>query len=465
MVDYKKGQYMSICGIKYRAYPTRAQAKIFSQWIGCARVIYNFKVEEDQKNYKMFKETGEKTLIGQAYSSFKTADRSWLSEVPSQILRNSASNWYQSKQRFFKGLAKNPRKKHRGKKDSVLLTQELFTLTEQINSVGEINKILTIGTKRYPVGQLKVTYHRECGQPKQIVISKKNGCWYVSFCYETGEVIPSAEAILSDYSNMSESLLTAITAGIDRGIVVPFQVSNGSQFNFTQEAQLKLETKAKRLKRYQKKMAHQKLSSNSRKRTKQKIGKLHKKISNIRHDFCHQTSRALVNNPSIAVFSIENLSLSHMTKAPKPKMAEDGHYLPNKRKAKAGLNRTLLSKGLGKTIDFLEYKARKAGKCVIYVSPHHSSQECATCGHTHPDNRKTQSVFLCLSCGNADNADQNAAKVIAKRGIQYLLSQPIIKKTTRLGISRSHAGRGERKTTEVDFISAPAPMTSEALPL
>lgn len=456
---------MSICGIKYRAHPTPHQAKTLSQWIGCARVIYNCKVEEDQNNYKRFKETGEKGLVHQAYSSFKTAERPWLNELPSQILRNSASNWYQSKQRFFKGLAKNPRKKQRGRKDSVLLTRELFSFTEEIDLQGETHKILILGTKRYPLGQLKITYHRVCGQPKQIVVSKKHGCWYVSFCYETGEEIPSEEAILSEYSNMSENELSAITVGIDRGIVVPFQISNGTQFNFSKEAQLQLEKKQRRLKRYQKKMARQKLSSNSRKRTKEKTSKLHKKMSNIRHDFCHKTSHALVNHPSACVFSIEDLSLSNMTKAPKPKQAKDGRYLPNRRKAKAGLNRALLSKGLGKTIDFLEYKARNAGKCVVYVPPHHSSQECAACGHIHPGNRKTQSVFLCLSCGNEDNADSNAAKVIAKRGIQYLLSKPTIKKKTRLGTSRSHAGREVSKTTEVDFISAQASMTSEALPL
>src|SRR5437867_11514244 len=154
-----------------------------------------------------------------------------------------------------------------------------------------------------------------------------------------------------------------------------------------------------------------------------------------------------------------------MTKAPKPKQAEDGRYLPNQRKAKAGLNRELLSKGLAKTIDFLKYKARNAGKCVVYVSPHHSSQECAACSHTHSDNRKTQAEFLCLSCGNQDNADSNAAKVIAKRGVQYLLSKPKLKAKTRLGTSRSHAGRGTYKTSEVLVTSSQVPMTSEAQPL
>lgn len=44
------------------------------------------------------------------------------------------------------------------------------------------------------------------------------------------------------------------------------------------------------------------------------------------------------------------------------------------------------------------------------------------CGHTHPDNRKTQSAFLCELCGHTDNADRNAAYVIKKRGLAFILN-------------------------------------------
>ena len=95
------------------------------------------------------------------------------------------------------------------------------------------------------------------------------------------------------------------------------------------------------------------------------------------------------------------------------------------------------------------------------VPPQYSSQECAYCSHTHAENRKTQNNFLCLSCGNHDNADLNAAKVIAKRSVQFLLSNPIAKTKTRLGISRSKAGRGISKT-KLEKSSPQIPMTSEA---
>lgn len=70
---------------------------------------------------------------------------------------------------------------------------------------------------------------------------------------------------------------------------------------------------------------------------------------------------------------------------------------------------------------FLGYKARRKGKLVIEVPAHFTSQECAACGHIHPDNRISQSEFVCQRCKHTDNADHNAGKVIAKRGVCQLL--------------------------------------------
>ncbi len=70
---------------------------------------------------------------------------------------------------------------------------------------------------------------------------------------------------------------------------------------------------------------------------------------------------------------------------------------------------------------FHSYKARKAGKLVIKVPPHYSSEECARCGHVHPDNRPSRAEFVCQRCGLTDNADYNASRVIARRGIRLFL--------------------------------------------
>ncbi|MCY0899589.1 MAG: zinc ribbon domain-containing protein [Firmicutes bacterium] len=69
----------------------------------------------------------------------------------------------------------------------------------------------------------------------------------------------------------------------------------------------------------------------------------------------------------------------------------------------------------------------------------YSSQTCAACGHVSLDNRPSEAEFVCLRCGHADNADHNAAVVIAARGVQKLLSgEPLT--------VRSYAWGDQRKT-------------------
>jgi putative transposase len=451
---------MANCGVKFRAYPTVEQAHTLSQWIGCARVIYNCKVSEDNQNYNIFKNTAQKIFVNQAYSHFKTEEKEWLNQCPSQILRNASATWYTAKQRFFKGLVNNPRKKKKGIKDTVLLTNELFKFKDEISNDGVILKNLIIGTKKNNLGVLKFKAHKEFGNPQQIVIGKKNNTWFVSFCYEVENNVKSEQKLLEEYSCLDETSLNDLTMGIDRGIVIPFQTSSHLSYDFDEKLKNKIKLKQRRLKKYQKRLSRQKKGSTSRNKNKTKIAKIHAKISNIRHDFCHKVSHSIVNLDA-KIFAVEDLKLKNMTKSPKPKQNANGKYLPNMRKAKAGLNRELLSKGLAKTIEFLEYKAKKYNKLVVKVSPHYSSQECANCGHAHADNRKTQGNFLCLLCGNHDNADVNAAKIIAKRGVQFLLSKPKAKTRTRLGTSRSKAGRGICKTI-LEQSHSLIPMTSEA---
>ena len=111
-----------------------------------------------------------------------------------------------------------------------------------------------------------------------------------------------------------------------------------------------------------------------------------------------------------------------MTAKPKAKQdPKNQKWLKNNRSSKAGLNKAILDKGWHQLEVFLKYKSNRAGKAFYKVSAHHTSQECADCSHTHPNNRKTQRLFLCESCGHTDNADHNAAEVIKKRAIKLIM--------------------------------------------
>jgi putative transposase len=64
---------------------------------------------------------------------------------------------------------------------------------------------------------------------------------------------------------------------------------------------------------------------------------------------------------------------------------------------------------------FLQYKAALAGVALVIIDPRNTSRECAECGYTAKENRKTQDQFLCRSCGHKAHADHNAARVISSR--------------------------------------------------
>src|SRR5690606_495140 len=181
-------------GVRFRAYPTVEQARTLAQWIGCQRVIYNAKVEEDKLFSALWKAnrfTSQHVLsspIDQQYSQFKDKEFTpWLFEVPSQVLRNGAYRFNTAKQRQLKGLARAPRKRSAHEFNSVLLTRELFRFEETESSTpGETPSYrLIIGTAKFPVGELKFVAHRAFGLPNSIVIRRDSAQrWFVSFCYE-----------------------------------------------------------------------------------------------------------------------------------------------------------------------------------------------------------------------------------------------------------------------------------------
>ena len=92
----------------------------------------------------------------------------------------------------------------------------------------------------------------------------------------------------------------------------------------------------------------------------------------------------------------------------------------------------------------LHDKAARAGKLVVEVPAAYSSQECARCGHIHPDNRPRQARFVCQACGHHAHADHNAAQVIAARGARWVADGHVVEKPKkRCALKRTTVGPGE----------------------
>lgn len=197
---------------------------------------------------------------------------------------------------------------------------------------------------------------------------------------------------------------TSSVVGVDRGITVSAALSTGELLHcpgLTESGQ-------QRLAQLQRRLARALRGSRRRARVKAAIAKLHARAAARRKDWAEKTSTDLARR--FDLIRVENLKVAQMARRPKPKpAAEPGRYLPNRRRAKAGLNRGILSNAWGLLVRRLEHKA--PGR-VEKIDPAYTSQTCSRCGHCASGNRKNQ-AFRCQACGYHDHADINAAINIA----------------------------------------------------
>ena len=116
---------------------------------------------------------------------------------------------------------------------------------------------------------------------------------------------------------------------------------------------------------------------------------------------------------------MEDLDVQAMTRRPKPRPDPNrtGHYLSNGAKAKAGLNRSILSNNWSRLMKRLQDKMDANGGKLVIVPAAYTSRTCHQCGNVASENRESQAVFHCVECGHKANADVNAAMNILSRAL------------------------------------------------
>jgi putative transposase len=245
-------------GRRFRLYPNAEQESVLRRWIGAQRFVYNAKIDEyryeawlrhrailspswtdpDPKNISLF---------NQAYSHFRKTNP-WMKEVPSQIFRNGCYRYAKSVLAAFKGSGA-PAKKNRSGTQSVILTQELFSIQDGC---------LRIGSKKQDLGFVRWKAHRDFEHPNMLVISvESDGKWFAGFSYDDGLEAPELPARIK---NQSEVL------GVDLGVVRCVTTSDGNVMAPTPEATRSYFQCEKKAKRLQRKMARQRKRSAAEKR-------------------------------------------------------------------------------------------------------------------------------------------------------------------------------------------------------
>ena len=186
---------------------------------------------------------------------------------------------------------------------------------------------------------------------------------------------------------------------------------------------------SKRLKYLRRRMARQdrvnearggrtaKFASKRRQRTLAEFNTLQGHIVRRRNDWIERTTTRLARENILV--ALEDLDVKAMTRRPKPRPdpANPGRYLHNGAKARAGLDRSILSNNWSRLMTRLKDKMDANGGNLVIVPAAYTSQTCHQCGHVAKENRDSQAVFKCVECGYRANADVNAAMNILGRAL------------------------------------------------
>ena len=430
-----------------------AACESIAQWIGCFGVVWNLKVAENKEAFADFRMNGgSRPKPDQKVAPLIDETRLWLREVPSQVRRNAASEWMKGMQAFFKGRRGVPRFKSCHGKRTCLVTKELFT-AELVPEGLHISLRKTENSE--PFSHFVVQTDKASSLPNQLWLSRVGGRFFVSFSYEFEKELKSPHQIIEEVRELPAAEQGDSVTGCDLGVCEPVVLSDNQIYKLS-DSQLKtVELKEKRRKQYQRSLARKQRAAKAQgtktgknyQKTKAKLSQVSASISNSQHNFCHHTSKACANT-SAKIIVCEDLKIKNMTSRLKAKQdPTTGKWLNNGARAKAGLNRAILSTRWGIFLNQLAYKLRERDKLLIRTKPHYSSQECYECGYTDKGNRITRNRFHCLSCAHTNHADINAAQVLKKRflsdlnaGTFVLPTKTVRKITLRKNTTARNAG-------------------------
>ncbi|MFG1817545.1 RNA-guided endonuclease InsQ/TnpB family protein [Kribbella sp. NPDC049174] len=345
---------------RFRLYPTPAQQAALLQQCSHARYVWNLALEQwsmwtpDKAATPGYVEQARQ--LTEARIAFD-----WLRAASQTVQQQALRDFDQAVKNFYAGSHRRPTWRKAG-------------LHEGFRIVGpQASRIIRVNRKWARVlvpkiGWVRFRLSRAIPEAKSYRVTRdRAGRWHLAFA-AIPEPIPAPG--------------TGEVVGVDRGVTVSAALSTGELLSCPGLS----EREQERLKHLQRRLARCRRGSNRRHRMKAAIAKLHARAGDRRKDWIEKTSTDLARR--FDVIRVEDLQVAQMTRRPKakPDPERQAVYLPNRRRAKAGLNRGILANGWGLLVQRLEDKA--PGR-IERVNPAYTSQTCSICGHRASDNRES----------------------------------------------------------------------------
>ena len=382
-----------IKSIKIMLIPNNKQKTKLIQCFGVSRFAYNWTLGKQQENYKNGgKFISDNELRKEFTKLKKTKEYEWLNQYSNNIPKQAIKDACDSYKRFFKGYSKFPRFKSKKKSrpsfyvdnikikfsDTHVKLEKLSNSTKK--NKAKLNWVRLAEKNRIPT---------DCKYINPRVTFDGVNFWIsVGIEYENNLELPTNEGI-----------------GIDLGIKDLAICSDKNIYkNINKTSKVKkIEKKRRRLQRQisrkyelNREGRSYKKTSNIKKLEKELL-KVNQRLTNIRHNYLHQTTTEIINRKPIFIV-LESLNVVGMMK--------------NKHLAKAiqqqcfyEFYRQIQYKCLWNNIKFIEADR-------FYPS----SKTCSECGSVKKQLKLSEREYICEECGCVIDRDYNASVNLMKYG-------------------------------------------------
>ncbi len=369
-----------ITGVKVRLIPDKEQEKLLWQSSGTARWSYNWCLDKQINNYDNGNKFIPDGVIRKELTELKkTEDYKWLNDVSAQIPKQAIKDCCEAFKKFFNKKSKFPKFKSR-KRSIPSFYNDTHKLSVKKDSVliEKVGWIKLAESNKIPIkakdNQIKYYNPR---------ITNDGKYWYISVGMD---------------KDINDNVLSDKSIGIDVGIKDLAICSNGMKFKNINKTK-KVRKIKKKLRRFQRQVSRKYLINKRGEKfaktcniikLERKIKLLHRRLKNIRNNYIHQSTSAIVKTKPRRII-METLNISGMMK--------------NKHLSKA-----MQEQCLYKFKETLRYKCENYGIQFIEVDKWYpSSKMCSHCGYIKKDLKLSDRTYICPECGLVIDRDYNAS--------------------------------------------------------
>lgn len=381
--------------IRVMLLPNNKQKTKLFLYANTSRYVYNWAIERERSNYKDGNKFISDYELRKEFTQLKKQEGYvWLSNISNDAMKQSIKDACDAYKKFFKGISKYPRFKSR-KFSTPSFYQDNVKIRFTETHVKVEGFASSLKRNKQKLNWIRLAEHNRiptnCKYYNPRI--KYDGLnWYITVGvnYDDCTNEPKNNGI-----------------GIDLGIKDLAICSDGKVYkNINKSKKIKrLEKKKRRLQR----SISRKIKNSERKgrqtcntvKAKKKFLKVSHKLTNIRHNYLHQTTSSIVKRePSF--ICIEDLNVSGMMK--------------NRHLSKAVQQQCFY--------EFrrqIEYKAAWNNiKIVIADRFYPSSKTCYYCGTIKKDLKLSDRIYKCECCGNVIDRDYQAALNLKQYGENFI---------------------------------------------